>query len=144
MKPPVLCRATCFGASIIALMAFAFVWPIASYAGGIDIPEIGVHLGVNIVQGPNKAPVTPQLIRRFDGYEAVLPMGIATLTIARVEDPVPFIHSPERRAGVSEKYHLQGEAKLGGGWLSKTAAYNGGTVLAEPLSPKLSSPHARR
>jgi hypothetical protein len=73
----------------IALTALAPLWPITSHAGGIDIPELGVHLGINIVQESNNAPITPQVIRRFDGYEAILPLGLATLKIGRVEDPVP-------------------------------------------------------
>jgi len=76
--------------SIIVSIALALVWPIASNAGGIDIPEMGLHIGINVVQGPDHVPVTPQVIRRFDGYEAMLPMGIATLRIARVEAPVPL------------------------------------------------------
>jgi hypothetical protein len=68
---------------IIALTALASMWPIASYASGFDIPEIGVH----IVQVSN-ASAPPQVIRRLDGYEAILPIGVATLRIARVEDPV--------------------------------------------------------
>lgn len=76
--------------SLTALMALAPLWPIASYAGGIDIPQLGVHIGISIVQAPDNAPITPQVIRRFDGYEAILPLGIATLEIARVDDPVPL------------------------------------------------------
>ena len=71
-------------------MALTPLWPIASYAGGIDIPQIGVHIGANIVQASDNAPITPQVLQRLDGYEAVLPLGVATLRIARVKDPVPM------------------------------------------------------
>jgi hypothetical protein len=70
--------------SSIAWIAFAALWPIASYPGGITIPELGVHSDVDVVYGSNDTPVAPQVIRRFDGSEAVLHMGSATLVIASV------------------------------------------------------------
>jgi TonB family protein len=69
---------------VIPSLALAFLWPVASRAQGVDIPELGVH----IADAPGESS-TPQLLRRFDGYLARLPIGKATLTVARLEDPVP-------------------------------------------------------
>jgi hypothetical protein len=69
---------------MISSLAFAFLWPVASHADGVDIPELGVH----IADAPSDSG-TPQLLRRFDGYPARFPIGKATLTVARLEDAVP-------------------------------------------------------
>jgi hypothetical protein len=70
------------------MMLAALSCPVASRAGGIDIPALGVHIGVNIVHESDNSPVDPDVIRRFDGDEASLPMGTATLRIERAKDSV--------------------------------------------------------
>jgi TonB family protein len=70
--------------NIVAVAVFVSTWLVASHASALDIPELGVH----IAQLPD-ASATPRVIRRLDGYQAIMPIGKATLTIARVDAPVP-------------------------------------------------------
>jgi hypothetical protein len=58
--------------------------PVPSYHNKIEIPELGIHM----TDLPDDV-TTPQVIRRVDGYQANLRIRTATLTIARLEDPVP-------------------------------------------------------
>jgi len=60
------------------------IWASATYANGIDIPELGAH----IAQLP-AAGGSIRVIRRNDGYLAIVPIGQATLTIARLDEPLP-------------------------------------------------------
>jgi hypothetical protein len=68
---------------IAAAVLLLPICPFVAYASGIDIPELGVH----IAQLPDGAK-PPQLIRRHDGYLAIVRIGQATLTIARVDEPL--------------------------------------------------------
>jgi TonB family protein len=66
----------------IASLALVFS-PLASYAEGVGIPELGIQIA-DLPGGASK----PEVIQRLDGYLAILRLGKATLTIARLEDPV--------------------------------------------------------
>jgi TonB family protein len=57
--------------------------PLASYADGADIAQLGVH-----VESKDGTPA-PEVFRRLDGYEASLRFGAATLSIARMDAMVP-------------------------------------------------------
>jgi len=67
----------------IACSALLCAWPAASRANTVDIPE----LGVQILGLPSNLD-RPRVIRRFDGYSALLHIGTAKLSISRPEDPV--------------------------------------------------------
>jgi hypothetical protein len=65
-------------------LTFTSVWPVTVCAETFDIPEVGVRLP-NLPAGTSK----PQVSAHVDGYSAGLHVGTATLSIARVEEPVP-------------------------------------------------------
>lgn len=69
---------------------------------GFDIPEIGVH----IVQVSN-ASAPPQVIRRLDGYEAILPIGVATLRIARSAKLRGVEGVVDLEYGIDDKGHVR-------------------------------------
>lgn len=52
----------------------------------VEIPELGIHMS-----GLPDGVTPPLVVRRFDGYQANLRIGTATLTLARLEDPVPAV-----------------------------------------------------
>jgi hypothetical protein len=57
--------------------------PVANYHKIIEIPELGIHMS-----GVPDAVAPPEVLRRLDGYQGTLHFGTATLTIARLDDPV--------------------------------------------------------
>ena len=67
----------------IASLAFLVLCPLVVFAGPLEIPELGIRIA-NLPSGEIK----PQVIRRVDGYEAILKLGAGTLTIARLDEPV--------------------------------------------------------
>ena len=68
----------------VAGLLLGFLFPIASPAGELTIPALGVRIP-NLPE--NATP--PQVTARLDGLMAVMQVGTATLTIARIADPVP-------------------------------------------------------
>jgi TonB family protein len=65
-------------------LVLASLWPLAACAEALDIPELGVRI-------PNLPPGTakPEVYARVNGYSALLRIGTATLSIARVQEAVP-------------------------------------------------------
>ena len=68
----------------VAGLLLGLLFPFASDAGELTIPA----LGVRIPDLPDNA-TPPEVTARLDGLMAVVLVGTATLTIARVGDPVP-------------------------------------------------------
>ena len=66
-----------------ASLAFVVLCPLAAFAEPLEIPELWIRIA-NLPSGEIK----PQVIRRVDGYEAILQLGAGTLTIARLDEPV--------------------------------------------------------
>jgi hypothetical protein len=87
----------------IACSALLWAWPAASRADTVDIPELGIQ-----IPGLPSNLDRPRVIRRFDGYYALLHIGTAKLSISRPEDPVSS-DSDVRKAA----YRASLEADLG-------------------------------
>jgi hypothetical protein len=114
---------------LIASLALAFLWPVASHANGVDIPELGVH----IAAAPSDS--TPKLLRRVDGYLAMLRIGKATLTVARLEDPVPLgseVRDANYRASSSREFN-EDLASNSLGAATVTAGHDGSIVITGSL-----------
>ncbi len=92
---------------LIALL----LWPLAVQASDLDLPELGVRL-----TGLPDAATKPQVSEASQppGYDAVLRLGSAELSIYREEDPAPAgssVADPGYRAGLDRRYHGNVESK---------------------------------
>jgi len=65
-------------------LAVLFLWPLASYAADVDIPELGIRLSML-----PPAASKPQILEQSGGYQAETRLGSALLSIYRQDDPVP-------------------------------------------------------
>ena len=93
-------------------LALLFLWPLASYASDVDIPELGIRL--------TALPATasrPQVGEQPRGYQAETRLGSALLTIYRQDDPVPAgsdVAEPNYRAMLDARFGNLVESKTEG------------------------------
>jgi TonB family protein len=93
--------------------------PVTSHYKKVEIPELGIHMS-----GLPDGVTLPLVMRRFDGYQANLRIGAATLTLARLEDPVPAV-SDVRDAAYRAIQQVTLDEDLGPKAHGETTAING-------------------
>ena len=100
-----------YRASLISLTAVLLL-PLAAHADNVDIPELGVRVTA-LPSAATQAQVT-QGTQHPTGYDAVLHLGRASLTISREDDPVPpgsDVADPRYRAQLDRRYRGDVESK---------------------------------
>jgi hypothetical protein len=83
-------------------LALVLLWPLASAAGDIDAPELGVRL-TGLPSGAATTPVSEQP----GGHELTTRVGKAALSIYREDRPAPTgsdVASPDYRATLDAKF----------------------------------------
>ena len=98
-------------ASLIFLTAVLLL-PLAAHADDVDIPELGVR--VTALPSAASQPQVTQGTQQPAGYDAVLHLGVASLTISREDDPVPpgsDVADPRYRAQLDRRYRGGVESK---------------------------------
>jgi hypothetical protein len=102
--------------------------PLAAHADDIDLPELGVRLTAL----PSSATqAQAQVSQHPSGYDAVMRLGIASLTISREDDPVPpgsDVADPRYRAQLDRRYRADVESKALGAPTS-VGGHNAWTVV---------------
>ena len=94
--------------ALIALLS----WPLALQANEVEVPELGVRL--TAVPSAATKPQVSEGSQRPGGYDAVLHLGSAELSIYREEDPVApgsDVADPAYRASLDRRYHGNVESK---------------------------------
>ena len=85
---------------------------LGAHAEGLDIPELGVHVA-SLPPGTALA----ESLARVDGYLAEIGLGSATLSIARVEEPVPLgsdVQNADYRVAQQRAFHEPVDKKTPG------------------------------
>ena len=98
-------------ASLISLTA-VFLLPLAAQADDIDIPELGIR--VTSLPSSVTQPQVTQGAEHPAVYDAVVRLGLASLTISREDDPVPpgsDVADPRYRAQLDRRYRGGVESK---------------------------------
>ena len=98
-------------ASLIFLTAVLLL-PLAAHADDVDIPELGVR--VTALPSAASQPQVTQGTQQPAVYDAVLHLGVASLTISREDDPVPpgsDVADPRYRAQLDRRYRGGVESK---------------------------------
>jgi hypothetical protein len=93
-------------------LALLFLWPLASHAADVDIPELGIRLTML----PDAAS-KPQLAEQTGGYQAETHLGSALLSIYRQDAPVPSgsdVAEPNYRAMLDSRFGGDVESKTEG------------------------------
>ena len=93
-------------------MALLFLWPFASHAAEVDIPELGVRLTM-LPEAASK----PQVEEQSAGYQAETHLGGALLSIYRQDDPVPAgsdVAEPNYRAMLDARFGKVVDSKTEG------------------------------
>jgi hypothetical protein len=93
-------------------LALLFVWPLASHAAEVDIPELGIRLTTL----PDTAS-KPQVEEQPAGYQAETHLGGALLSIYRQDDPVPAgsdVAEPSYRAMLDARFGKVVDSKTEG------------------------------
>lgn len=83
-------------------LALLFLWPLASHASEVDIPELGIRLTLL-----PPAASKPQIAEQHGGYQADTRLGSALLSIYRQDDPVPAgsdVAEPSYRAMLDARF----------------------------------------
>jgi hypothetical protein len=86
--------------------------PLAAQANEVDLPELGVRL--TAVPGAATKPQVSEGTPHAGGYDAVMRLGSAELSIYRAEDPVPpgsDVADPGYRAALDRRYRGNVESK---------------------------------
>jgi len=114
-------------AGLIPLTAVLLL-PLTAHADDVDIPELGVRLTAL----PSSATqAQAQVTQHPTGYDAVMRLGTASLTISREEDPVPpgsDVADPRYRAQLDRRYRGGLESKALGAPTS-VGGHNAWTVV---------------
>jgi hypothetical protein len=93
-------------------LALLFVWPLASQAADVDVPELGIRL---TTMPP--AASKPQVEEQAGGYQAETRLGSALLSIYRQDNPVPAgsdVAEPNYRAMLDARFGNVVESKTEG------------------------------
>jgi len=97
-------------ARLISLTAVLLL-PLVAHADDVDIPELGLRLTAL----PSSTTQTQaQVTQHPTGYDAVMRLGIASLTISREDEPVPpgsDVADPRYRAQLDRQYRGGIESK---------------------------------
>jgi hypothetical protein len=93
-------------------LALLLLWPLASHANDVDIPELGIRLTLL-----PPAASKPQVEEQPRGYQAETRLGNALLRIYRQDDPVPSgsdVAEPNYRAMLDARFGNVVESKTEG------------------------------
>jgi hypothetical protein len=93
-------------------LALLFLWPLASHAAAVDIPELGIRLAML----PDAAS-KPQVEEQASGYQADIRLGGAQLSIYRQDDPAPAgsdVAEPSYRAMLDDRFGKVVDSKTEG------------------------------
>ena len=114
-------------ARLISLTAVLLL-PLVAHADDVDIPELGLRLTAL----PSSTTQTQaQVTQHPTGYDAVMRLGIASLTISREDEPVPpgsDVADPHYRAQLDRQYRGGIESKALGAPTS-VGGHNAWTVV---------------
>jgi hypothetical protein len=107
-------------------LAVLLLWPLASLANEVDIPELGIRL-TQLPAGASK----PQVSARAAGYEATTRLGPAVLDVYREDVPAPAgsdVADPNYRALLDVKFGKTLESKAQGA-PTDVGGHSGWTVV---------------
>lgn len=95
-----------------AWLALLILWPLATHASDVDIPELGIML-TTLPAAASK----PQIARHDAGFEATTRLGAALLSVYRDDDPAPAgsdVAEPNYRAMLDARFGNTVESKSEG------------------------------
>jgi hypothetical protein len=114
--------------SSFVFLTAVLLLPLAAHADDVDLPELGLRLTTlpSAVTQPQVTPIT----QHPTGYDAVMRLGAATLTIHREDDPVApgsDVADPHYRAQLDRRYPGVESEALGAP--TSIGGHNGWTVV---------------
>ena len=122
-KIPVV-RTACFISLTAVLLS-----PLAAHADVVDLPELGVRL--TALPSAATQPQVSLVSQQPAGYNAVMHLGTAALSISREDDPVPLgsdVADPRYREQLDRRYRGDVESKTLGAPTS-VGGHNAWTVV---------------
>lgn len=119
----------------IAWLTWLLLWPLASHAAGVEVPELGIRFA-SLPAGVS----SPELSAAPGARQLTIRLGTAVLDISRDNEPAPAsgdVASPDYRATLDARFDASVESKLAG---APTAVGGRGAWTVVDARPVTGSP----